>query len=348
MNRKCLITGIAGMDGSNLAELLLSKGYEVHGTIRSSQTNSYSNIEKIKDKVKLFKGDLLDDTFLNSIDYSIYDEVYHLAAQSHVAVSFSIPTITMQVNFVVTVKLLNNYFTARDSITDDKSKSKFYFAGTSELFGRQAAPQSEMTPFDPISPYSQAKEKAVEVCRTFRDHGRFICVGLLFNHEHERRGKQFVTQKIIQAILEYKKDPTKNILVLGNYEAKRDWGYSEEYVQAMHMMLQHDTPDDYVVATNTTHTIKEFIVEALKQANITNYQILSNAIDQKLDYTELYSYEEMKIDFNTFYVVQSKDFFRPTEVNILQGDYSKIKSILGWEPKVFMPELISKMLKGNN
>lgn len=340
MTKKALITGIAGQDGSYLAELLLEKGYEVHGILRSSMTNPYSNIKNIISNLNLFYGDITNPEFVKSIDWKIYDEIYHLAAQSHVGLSFNNPSYTWNVNYNATVLLL-------DSIYSVNPNARFYFAATSELYGDTPGIQNESTPFNPVSPYANSKLEALESCRIFRKNNRFVSGGLLFNHESCRRGKDFVTQKIIQAFKEYMKDSTKNILILGNLDAKRDWGYSPDYVKAMWQMLQHTHADDFVVATNETHSIKDFILECAQQSGV-QIKIIENVKDSNIDYAAINNYEYIINDHNTLYILQSETFYRPNEVDFLLGDYTKIKNKLGWTPTVYMNELISIMLLGED
>lgn len=338
-NKIALITGTNGQDGSYLAEYLLSLGYKVEGIARNSMTNPKNNMKNFlyNENFKLIEGDLTDPVFVDNLEYDKYDEVYHLAAQSHVGLSFKIPSMTHSINYASTLRLLDRYFTK-------KPTGKFYFAATSELYGDIPGPQNEETLFHPVSPYAEAKLKAYDACQVFKNAGRFVCSGILFNHESQRRGAQFVTQKIIQAILKYKQDENNNILLLGNLESKRDWGYSKEYAEAMHLMLQHSNPDNYVIATNETHTIKEFVEMACQEAQI-KFKIIENMLEEK-DYSEIENLEELKLDRSTFYILQSKEFFRPSEVNFLQGDYSKAEKILGWKPKTNLKELIQIMLKG--
>ncbi len=320
-----LITGVTGQDGSYLAELLLKKGYEVHGIIRRASTFNTERIEQIyKDphdlakqehKLILHYGDLTDASNLNFLLRQIKpDEIYNLGAQSHVRVSFDIPEYTADAVALGTLRLL-------EAIRENNLNTKFYQAGSSEMFGDVLeTPQKETTPFNPASPYGVAKVFAHQICKNYRTaYGMFICNGILFNHESPRRGKTFVTRKItrgIAAILAGKTDK----IYLGNLDAKRDWGYAPEYVEAMWLMLQQEKPDDYVIATGETHTIKEFLEEAFKLAGLGGYEK---------------------------YVGIDPKYYRPQEVNLLLGDYSKAKRILNWEPKVKFKELVKIMLEAD-
>ncbi|MBL8030571.1 MAG: GDP-mannose 4,6-dehydratase [Candidatus Doudnabacteria bacterium] len=320
-----LITGVTGQDGSYLAELLLSKGYEVHGIIRRASTFNTERIEQIyKDphdlakqdqKLILHYGDLTDASSLSFLLRQIKpDEIYNLGAQSHVRVSFDIPEYTADAVALGTLRLL-------EAIRENNLNTKFYQAGSSEMFGDVLeTPQKETTPFNPASPYGVAKVFAHQICKNYRTaYGMFICNGILFNHESPRRGKTFVTRKItrgIAAILAGKADK----IYLGNLDAKRDWGFAPEYVEAMWLMLQQEKPDDYVIATGETHTISEFLQEAFKLVGVEDYEK---------------------------YVGIDPKYYRPQEVNLLLGDYSKAKNILKWEPKVKFKELVKIMLEAD-
>jgi len=317
-----LITGITGQDGSFLAEFLLAKGYLVHGIMRRSSTFNTERIEPIyqdphKSHRRLFLhyGDLSDASNINQLIKTIRpDEIYNLGAQSHVRVSFEIPEYTSNIDALGTLRLL-------DAVLGSGVKTKIYQAGSSEMFGDVLeTPQSEKTPFNPASPYGAAKVFAHHLCKIYREgYGMFICNGILFNHESERRGKTFVTRKIttgIAAILAGKQDK----IYLGNLEAKRDWGYAKEYVRAMWMMLQRQKPDDYVIATGETHSIREFLDEAFNLVGIKNWKK---------------------------YIGIDPKYYRPVEVNLLQGDFSKAKKILGWKPKVKFKELVKIMLEAD-
>ena len=316
--KKALITGITGQDGSYLAELLLAKGYEVHGIIRRASTFNTGRIDHLyKDPhingVKLFLhyGDIADSTNLIKLIYRIQpDEVYHLAAQSHVRVSFDIPEYTGDVTALSTSRIL-------EAIRETGVKSKFYQASSSEMFGKvHEVPQRETTPFHPRSPYGVAKVYAHWATVNYREsYDLFACCGILFNHESPRRGETFVTRKITRAVARIKAGQQKK-LYLGNLDAKRDWGYAKEYVEAMWAMLQQDKPEDYVIATGETHSVKEFLSEAFSYVNL----------DWR-DYVEL-----------------DPKYLRPAEVDLLIGDSTKAKQELGWEPKVTFNELVRLMV----
>ncbi len=317
-----LITGITGQDGSYLAELLLSKGYEVHGIMRRASGFNTERIEHIYQdphdagkRLFLHFGDLSDASNINQLLKKIQpSEIYNLAAQSHVRVSFDIPEYTANVDALGTLRLL-------DAIRENQIPTKFYQAGSSEMFGNtQKVPQSETTPFNPASPYGAAKVFSHDICKIYRSsYNMFICNGILFNHESPRRGKTFVTRKITRGIAAILSGRTEKIY-LGNLEAKRDWGYAPEYVQAMWLMMQQEKPDDYVIATGETHTVKEFLTEAFRLVGITDWEK---------------------------YVGIDPRYYRPLEVNVLKGDYSKAKETLGWQPKVKFTELIKIMLEGD-
>jgi len=319
--KKALITGITGQDGSYLAELLLDKGYEVHGIIRRASTFNTGRIDHLyKDPhingVRLFLhyGDIADSTNLIKLIYRIQpDEVYHLAAQSHVRVSFDIPEYTGDVTALSTVRIL-------EAIRETGVNSKFYQASSSEMFGKvQESPQRETTAFYPRSPYGAAKLYAHWVTVNYREsYDIFACSGILFNHESPRRGETFVTRKITRAVARIHAGLQKK-LYLGNLDAKRDWGYAREYVEAMWLMLQQEKPDDYVIATGETHSVKEFLTEAFSQVNL----------DWR-DYIEL-----------------DPKYLRPTEVDLLIGDASKAKRNLGWESKVTFKELVRLMVEAD-
>ena len=317
-----LITGITGQDGSYLAELLLSKGYEVHGIMRRASVFNTERLDEVYQdphaahrRLFLHYGDLSDASNLNQLLKEIQPtEIYNLGAQSHVKVSFEIPEYTSNVDALGTLRLL-------DAIRENKIKTKFYQAGSSEMFGEVLeTPQSEKTPFNPASPYGAAKVFSHHLCRIYREaYGLFICNGILFNHESPRRGKTFVTRKIttgIASILAKKADK----IYLGNLDAKRDWGYAPEYVEAMWLMLQQDKPDDYVIATGETHSIKEFLEQAFSAVGINEWEK---------------------------YVGVDPKYYRPKEVNILLGDASKARKTFGWEPKVKFKELVRIMLEAD-
>ncbi len=315
---KALITGITGQDGSYLAELLLEKGYEVHGIIRRASTFNTGRIDHLyKDThingVRLFLhyGDISDSTNLIKLLYRIQpEEVYHLAAQSHVRVSFDIPEYTGDVTALSTVRIL-------EAIRETGVMSKFYQASSSEMFGKVLEiPQRETTPFYPRSPYGAAKVYAHWMTVNYREsYGLFASSGILFNHESPRRGETFVTRKITRAAARIKAGQQKK-LYLGNLDAKRDWGYAKEYVEAMWLMLQQDEPDDFVIATGETHSVREFLEEA-------------------------FSY--LDLDWRNYVELEPK-YLRPAEVDQLVGDASKAKRVLNWEPKVTFKELVRLMV----
>jgi len=336
--KKAFITGITGQDGSYLAELLLSKGYEVHGLIRRSSTFNTSRIDHLfqdphEKNIKLFLhyGDLTDGSNISRLLEQIKpDEIYNLGAQSHVQVSFEMPVFTGNTDGLGTLRLL-------DAIKETGIKTRFYQAGSSEMFGKvQETPQKETTPFYPRSPYACAKVYAHWLCVNYREsYNMFICNGILFNHESPRRGGTFVTKKITDALRNIKEGKQEK-LYLGNLDAKRDWGYAKDYVEAMWMMLQQDKPDDYVIATGETHTVREFAEVAGKYFG---FDIVwqGNGI------------QEVGIDKNTGKTIIEIDkrYFRPAEVDLLLGDATKAKNVLGWEPKVKFNELVKIMCEIN-
>jgi GDPmannose 4,6-dehydratase len=316
--KKALITGITGQDGSYLADLLLAKGYEVHGIIRRASTFNTARIDHLYQDphvngVRLFLhyGDLSDSVSMTKMLYELQpDEVYNLGAQSHVRVSFDIPEYTADVTGVGTIRIL-------EAIRESGVKPRFYQASSSEMFGKvQEIPQKETTPFWPRSPYGCAKMFGHWATVNYREsYDLFACSGILFNHESPRRGETFVTRKISRAVAAIKLGLQKD-LYLGNMDAKRDWGYAPEYVEGMWRMLQADKPDDYVLATNETHTVKEFVVEAFGHVG--------------LEWEKFVKYDAR--------------YERPAEVDLLIGDPAKAKRDLGWEPKVRFKELVQIMV----
>jgi GDPmannose 4,6-dehydratase len=385
MIRKALISGITGQDGSYLTELLLNKGYEVHGIIRRASSfntfridHLYKNDKILNKKLFLYYGDLTDSSNLNRLVERINpDEIYNLGAQSHVQVSFEVPEYTAEVDGIGTLRFL-------DAIKETGIKTKFYQASTSELYGKvQEIPQTEKTPFYPRSPYGAAKLYAYWVVKNYREaYNLFACNGILFNHESERRGKTFVTRKISVAVSNIILG-NQDVLPLGNLSAKRDWGYAPEYVEGMWRMLQVEKPDDYVLATNETHTIKEFVeksfawfgiaiewegegvneVGRIGSTNFTNGHELRNIKEDKkalstncTDCHELGHLDEedkkiveafLKKRKGDIVVAVNPRYFRPTEVDILIGDYSKAKAELGWEPKTRFDELVKIMVEAD-
>ena len=318
MAKKALITGITGQDGSYLTELLLGKGYEVHGIIRRASTfntgrldHVYSDPHLPQTALKLHYGDLSDGSGLSRLLAQIQpNEIYNLAAQSHVRVSFDSPEYTTDIAATGTVRLL-------DSILQVGLKPRFYQASSSEMYGLvQEVPQTERTPFYPRSPYACAKVYSYWITVNYREsHGLHASNGILFNHESPRRGETFVTRKITRAVAQIACG-LQDKLYLGNLDAKRDWGFAKEYVEAMWLMLQQDKPDDYVIATGETHSVREFLEEAFGHA--------------KLDWKK-----HVEID---------PRYFRPAEVDLLIGDPSKARKKLGWEPKVKFKELVRLMV----
>ncbi len=328
--KKALITGITGQDGSYLAELLLEKGYEVHGMIRHTSTSNTSRIDHL-DQTFLHYGDLSDSGNINRLLEKIQpDEIYHLGAQSHVKISFEIPEYTGNVTGLSALRIL-------DAIKKIGLKTKFYQASSSEMFGRiKETPQTETTPFHPRSPYGCAKVYAHWITRNYREaYNIFCCNGILFNHESPRRGENFVTRKITRGLARIKLNKDKK-LYLGNLDAKRDWGYAKDYCEGMYLMMQQKKPDDYILATNETHSVREFIEETAK------YLDIDLAWEGK-------GIEEKGIDKKTNKIIIEIDpaYFRPAEVDVLQGDYSKAKKELGWEPKVKFNELVKIMAKAD-
>ena len=336
--KKALITGITGQDGSYLAEFLLDKGYEVHGIIRRASTFNTKRIDHLyKDphtkniKLYLHYGDLTDSSNLNRILEKVNpDEIYNLAAQSHVKVSFEVPEYTAEVDGIGVLRFL-------DAIKEIGLSTKFYQASTSELYGKaQEIPQTEKTPFYPRSPYGVAKLYAYWIIKNYREaYNLFAVNGILFNHESPRRGETFVTRKITRAVTRIK-EGIQDKLYLGNMDAKRDWGYAKEYVEGMWLTLQQEKPEDFILSTNETHTVREFVELSFKHVGI---EITWEGKKER----------EKGIDSITRKVLVEIDprYYRPTEVDILIGDYSKAKEKLGWEPKVKFKELVKIMVESD-
>ena len=334
--KKALITGITGQDGSYLTELLLNKGYEVHGIIRRHSTISTTRIDPLFENPEignktlfLHYGDMTDSSNLNRLIEKIRpDEIYNLAAQSHVAVSFEVPEYTAEATGVGTLRLL-------DAIRETGVKCKFYQASTSELFGGLpgTAPQSEKTPFYPKSPYGVAKLYSYWITVNYREsYGLFACNGILFNHESPRRGETFVTRKITRAVASIVAGKQEK-LSLGNMDAKRDWGFAGDYVEGMWRILQQDKPSDYVLATNETHTVREFVELAFNEVGI-EIEWNGTGVDEKgIDKAT----GKVLVDVNPRY-------FRPAEVELLWGDSSRAEKELGWERKVSFRKLVSMMV----
>ena len=310
--KKALITGISGMDGSHLADFLLEKGYEIYGVERRSSSRNKTNISHLEGKVTFLQGDLTDQNSLfRCLKESTPDEVYNLAAQSFVGESWNTPEHTSQVTGLGVLRML-------EAIREYNTSIKFYQASSSEMFGRMVEnPATENTPFYPRSPYGVSKLYGHWITKNYREsYNMFACSGILFNHESERRGLEFVTRKITNGVAKIKLGLSDHIM-LGNLEAKRDWGYAPDYIDAMWRMLQEKEPNDYIIATNETRTIREFLDEAFLCIGI-------------IDWTK--------------FIKQDPKFMRPAEVDVLRGDYSKAKNSLGWEPKVSFTEMIKRMV----
>lgn len=334
MKKIGLITGITGQDGSYLAELLLAEGYEVHGIIRRSSSFNTKRIEHIYSQLHLHYGDITDALSIDQIIQMVQpDEIYHLGAQSHVKVSFDVPFYTAQTDAVGTLNML-------EAMKKHCPKAKFYNAATSELFGLvQEIPQKETTPFYPRSPYGVAKLYSFWIVKNYREsYNLFASNGILFNHESERRGSTFVTSKIVNGLWDYiEKDIP---FYLGNINAKRDWGHAKEYVKCMWLMLQQDEPDDFVIGTGETHTIKEFIDECLylmysKNIIKDKYEWKKDSMDRDVLWNETKDKLIIGID---------EKYYRPSEVNLLLADSTKAKEKLGWIPEIKFKELVELMM----
>ncbi len=318
--KKALITGITGQDGSYLAEFLLGKGYEIHGLIRRASTFNTDRIDHLyrdfhdpEARVYLHYGDLSVSGQLMDMLHDVRpDEIYHLGAQSHVRVSFDMPEYTGDVTGLGTLRLI-------EAIRKTGIKTRFYQASSSEMFGAAPPPQSEATPFQPQSPYAAAKVYSYHLVKNYREaYGLFLTNGILFNHESPRRGETFVTRKITRAATRIKLGLSDK-LYLGNLDAKRDWGFAGDYVEAMWLMLQQEKPDDFVIATGETHAVREFVEKV---------------------------FEILELDYQKHVVIDSK-YFRPTEVDVLLGDASKARTVLGWTPKVGFIQLIDMMVEAD-
>ncbi len=318
MKKVALVTGITGQDGSYLTELLLSKGYNVCGIVRRSSSFNTGRIDHLYQdphlsgsRIRLIFGDLTDGSSLNQILKTVKPaEIYNLAAQSHVRVSFDIPEYTAEVTALGTIRLL-------DAIKESKIETKFYQASSSEMFGKaRETPQTEKTPFHPRSPYAVAKVYAHWITVNYREsYDIFACNGILFNHESPRRGRTFVTRKIAEGAVRIKLG-MQDKLFLGNLDAKRDWGYAGDYVEAMWLMLQQPKPDDYIIATGKNYSVREFLDEAFRY---------------------------LDLDWNKYVEIDPR-YFRPSEVDSLLGDASKARKILGWKPKVNFKQLVQMMV----
>ncbi len=315
MTKTALITGINGMDGSHLADFLLEKGYKIYGVERRSSSKNRTNTEHLEGKVTFLQGDLTDqNSLLRCLKESNPDEIYNLAAQSFVGESWNTPEYTSEVTGLGVLRIL-------EAIREFNPEIRFYQASSSEMFGRMVEnPATENTPFYPRSPYGVAKLYGHWITKNYREsYGMFACSGILFNHESERRGIEFVTRKISDGVARIKLGLADHIS-LGNLDAKRDWGYAPDYIEAMWLMLQQDTPDDYVIATGDTRSIREFLDAAFKHVGIDNWE----------------SY--IKVD---------PRFMRPAEVDVLRGDFTKAKTQLGWEPKTSFDELVKIMIEND-
>jgi GDPmannose 4,6-dehydratase len=329
--KNALITGIAGQDGSYLAELLLEKGYNVYGIMRRKAVVDYGNVEHIKDKIHFIYADMTDVvSLINAMKISQADEVYNLAAQSFVATSWEQPLATAQIDALGVTNML-------EAIRVVKPSCRFYQASTSEMFGLvQEIPQRETTPFYPRSPYGVAKLYGHWITKNYREsYGLYACSGILFNHESERRGKEFVTRKITDAVVRIKLG-VQDYMELGNMDSKRDWGHSKDYVYAMWLMLQQDKADDYVIATNETRTVREFVEAAFSKVGMT-VEWTGTGVD------------EVGKDKETGKVIVkiNKNFFRPAEVDILLGNPEKAETVLGWKRDISFNELVERMVKND-
>jgi GDPmannose 4,6-dehydratase len=343
--KKALITGITGQDGSYLAEFLLQKGYEVHGIIRRSSSFNTERIEHLyieelledmhqKRKIHLHYGDMSDATNLIRLIKEVEpDEIYNLAAMSHVKVSFEVPEYTADTDGIGTLRLLEAV-----RFLGLEKKTRIYQASTSELFGKVVeTPQKETTPFYPRSPYGVAKLYAFWITKNYREaYNMFAVNGILFNHESERRGETFVTRKITLAAARIKKGTQKK-LYLGNLNSKRDWGYAKDYVECMWLMLQHSQPEDFVIATGEMHTVREFVTLAFKEAGI-ELRWEGKGVEEK----------GVEVSSGKVMVEVDSKYFRPTEVELLLGDPTKAKTVLGWNPtKTSFPTLVKLMVKSD-
>ena len=329
--KRALITGVNGQDGSYLAELLLEKGYKVYGLMRRKSSVDYGNVDHIKDKIEFIYADMADVVSLaNAMRISQADEVYNLAAQSFVGTSWEQPVATAEIDGIGALNML-------EAIRIIKPNAKFYQASTSEMYGLvQAIPQNEDTPFYPRSPYGVAKLYGHWITKNYREsYDMYACSGILFNHESERRGKEFVTRKITDAVARIKLG-VQDVLELGNLDAKRDWGHAKDYVKAMWLMLQQDEADDYVIATNETRTVREFVERTFKYVNI----------DIVWEGSEVNEIGKDKATGKTLIKI-NPDFFRPAEVEILIGDPIKGETKLGWKREIPFNELVERMIKND-
>ena len=331
MKKSALITGITGQDGSYLAELLLEKGYEVYGIMRRKSVVDYGNVEHIKDKIKFIYADMTDlISLINAMKISQADEVYNLAAQSFVATSWEQPLATAEIDAVGVTNML-------EAIRNTKSECRFYQASTSEMFGLvQEIPQRETTPFYPRSPYGVAKLYGHWITKNYREsYDMYACSGILFNHESERRGKEFVTRKITDAVARIKQG-VQDYLELGNMDSKRDWGHSKDYVMAMWLMLQQEKADDYVIATNETRTVREFVEKSFSHVGIDIVWQGEGVNETGIDKAT-----------NKIVVKINPKFFRPAEVDILLGNPEKAEKELNWKREISFEELVERMVKND-
>ena len=329
--KRALITGVNGQDGSYLAELLLEKGYKVYGLMRRKSSVDYGNVEHIKDKIEFIYADMADVVSLtNAMRISQADEVYNLAAQSFVGTSWEQPVATAEIDGIGALNML-------EAIRMIKPNAKFYQASTSEMYGLvQAIPQNEDTPFYPRSPYGVAQLDGHWITKNYREsYDMYACSGILFNHESERRGKEFVTRKITDAVARIKFG-VQEVLELGNLDAKRDWGHAKDYVRAMWLMLQQDEADDYVIATNETRTVREFVERTFMYVGI---EIIWEG-------SEVNEIGKDKATGKTVVKI-NPDFFRPAEVDILIGDPIKAETKLGWKREIPFVELVERMIKND-
>ena len=329
--KRALITGITGQDGSYLAELLLNKGYEVFGLVRRKSSLDYGNVSHLTKEICFIDGDITDPaSLISAIKKSMADEVYNLAAQSFVATSWTQPLLTAQVGALGVANIL-------EAIRLTRSEARFYQASTSEMFGLvQETPQSEKTPFYPRSPYGVAKLYGHWITKNYREsYGLYACSGILFNHESERRGHEFVTRKISAAVASIV-NGKQEVLELGNLSAKRDWGHAEDYVNAMWLMLQRDTPDDYVIATGQTYSVREFVSKAFAVANMP-IKFEGEGVDE-VGIEEKSGIVRLRVN---------PQFFRPAEVELLLGDPTKAETVMGWKRHVTFDALVERMVRND-
>jgi len=347
MTKRALITGITGQDGSYLAELLLSKGYEVHGIKRRTSLINTDRIDHIYDEIRMYHGDMTDSSSLTHIIQKAQpDEIYNLAAQSHVAVSFEEPEYTADADALGALRILEAI-----RILGLEKKTRFYQASTSELYGKvQESPQTEKTPFYPRSPYAVAKLYAYWITVNYREsYGIYACNGILFNHESPVRGETFVTRKITRALARIKLGLQDNLL-LGNMDAKRDWGHAKDYVEAMWLILQQEKPEDFVIATGVTTTVRDFVKMSFAELGIEvefsgkDEHERGVIIDIDEDKAESLKLKVESLKPGTTIVKVDPKYFRPTEVDLLIGDPTKSNTKLGWKPKYDLPALVKEMI----